>query len=85
MGGGPIGLFKAIRFCKNRREVNDERQVADAGSLRDAGGGGGAGGGLAGVGAAGGSVSWSSAPTDGMSHRSVHFLAGGAVRQLLEG
>jgi len=44
MGGGPIGLFKVIRFCKNRREVNDEREVADAGSLRDAGGGGGAGG-----------------------------------------
>jgi hypothetical protein len=42
MGGGPIGLFKVIRFCKNRREVNDERQVADAGSLRDAGGGSGA-------------------------------------------
>ena len=44
MGGGPIGLFKAIRFCKNCREVNDEREMADAGSLRDAGGGGGAGG-----------------------------------------
>jgi len=85
MGGGPIGLFKVIRFCKNRREVNDERQVADAGSLRDAGGGSGAGGSLAGDGTAGRGGPRDSAPADRMSHRSVHFLAGGAVRQLLEG
>jgi hypothetical protein len=72
MGGGPIGLFKVIRFCKNRREVNDEREVADAGSLRDAGGGGGAGGGLAGDGAAGHSDICLSTPALGLSHFSMY-------------